>query len=364
MTNINNLNSFIDRIYKAVISPDDISAIVQDMANVVDAPYSSFQIEDIVSHNLHKAFLNGYDDSAIEKYMDYYITIDPWAERNLDLALQAEDFQLSQDVLIDKEYCNTEFYQDWGRDFGVRHALGAAFEIDDIHAVKIGFQRHCDHKEFSIENRNFLRYIHPHLRQFTRMCSLFDDTDKDYSDITAMDLINRPVWLISKNMVLIYHNHQGEQWLSKGDFLIRKENQLQFRESRLNTLLTKSLARIFDNSNLLSSKSHRIYINHNGMEETFWIMKTPFSEQNLESAFLIGPKSIPLHSDFNSQFGITARQAEITLLLAQGRTLSQIASDLNISINTVRNQLATCFKQLNIRSQAELVKLVFSTPTL
>ena len=53
---------------------------------------------------------------------------------------------------------------------------------------------------------------------------------------------------------------------------------------------------------------------------------------------------------------LTARQLEITQLLAQGRTNKEVAAFLDISIKTAETHRANLMRRLNCRSAAELVR--------
>jgi len=53
--------------------------------------------------------------------------------------------------------------------------------------------------------------------------------------------------------------------------------------------------------------------------------------------------------------GLTSREAEILMLLAQGLSNKEIANKANISAGTVRNHLEHIFKKLHVRCRTEAV---------
>jgi DNA-binding CsgD family transcriptional regulator len=57
-------------------------------------------------------------------------------------------------------------------------------------------------------------------------------------------------------------------------------------------------------------------------------------------------------------FGLTRAEARLTLLLVSGKTLTEIAEMLNLSVATVRTQLKSAFEKTHTHRQAELVVLV------
>lgn len=55
-------------------------------------------------------------------------------------------------------------------------------------------------------------------------------------------------------------------------------------------------------------------------------------------------------------FGLTAAEARLALILAEGPTLAEAAERLGVSVNTVRNQLRAVFDKLGLNRQSELVR--------
>jgi DNA-binding CsgD family transcriptional regulator len=52
---------------------------------------------------------------------------------------------------------------------------------------------------------------------------------------------------------------------------------------------------------------------------------------------------------------LTDREQDIAESLAQGLTYGEIAENLGISPNTVRNHVANLYKKLSVRSKVELI---------
>ncbi|WFU44966.1 LuxR C-terminal-related transcriptional regulator [Bradyrhizobium sp. CB82] len=57
-------------------------------------------------------------------------------------------------------------------------------------------------------------------------------------------------------------------------------------------------------------------------------------------------------------FGLTPVQAQLASLLAKGRSLEEIAREMNISPGTARNHLKAVFLRTATRRQGELVSLL------
>ena len=71
-----------------------------------------------------------------------------------------------------------------------------------------------------------------------------------------------------------------------------------------------------------------------------------------------------LGADVNEQhfknYGLTAREQEIAILLGQGRTYKQIGEALFISMPTVKTHASKIYKKCGVKSRAELMQLLAS----
>ena len=57
-------------------------------------------------------------------------------------------------------------------------------------------------------------------------------------------------------------------------------------------------------------------------------------------------------------YHITEREAEVVKLIKKGLTNKEIASELDISVNTVNNHIANIFAKTEVRSRIDLLNLL------
>ena len=87
-----------------------------------------------------------------------------------------------------------------------------------------------------------------------------------------------------------------------------------------------------------------------------------FNLQNkdVDAGFLIAPSSTSSHAGrvLQTSFGLTPAESEICQHLNSGLQLKQIAKTLNVSPNTVRNQLQAVFDKTKINRQGDLILMM------
>ncbi|MGR6871755.1 helix-turn-helix transcriptional regulator [Pseudomonas sp. HK3] len=363
------LGGFIQRIYEAVLKPNDIHQLVNDVRSYVDAPYGAFQIENMQTHELGDSYLINYDDHAIADYAENFITKDPWTLTRLQENHLNTMFFSGHKHVKDKDYINTEFYQDWGRKNGVRHAMGCSFDIDSQYMVKVSFQRHDDQRHFDDDIEYFLNLLQPHISRFVQLSSIFQQHQQN--DIAQMLTgLNRPVWVVNNKLDVLFHNEQAQTWMGAGEHLTSQNNKLLAVNSIQQSALEKQVAlitqtphnpKLWQGSHITRSYE-KIILGKPGYAENFWLTPLPnCQDPNTSVALITGRKPLPKVDLICHLHGLTQRKAQLCLLLMEGCSSYEAAQHLNISINTVRNNLASCFRQLNVSNQTELMQLLFNS---
>lgn len=69
-------------------------------------------------------------------------------------------------------------------------------------------------------------------------------------------------------------------------------------------------------------------------------------------------RSADVSADLRSGWGLTPREAELAMLLGEGRRIDQAAASLGISEQTARHHLKAIFRRLEIDRQTDLVRLI------
>ncbi|NVK38763.1 MAG: helix-turn-helix transcriptional regulator [Gammaproteobacteria bacterium] len=361
---------FIERIYDAILSPNMIHKIVDDIRCQIDAPYGAFQIENLLTHELGDSHLINYDDHALGTYSDYYIAKDPWTQIVIEQNLFNQKFTCGSKMLLDRDYQKTEFYQDWGKQNGVRYAIGSSYQTSQHQLLKICFQRHTDHTEFDEDVEQFLNYLQPHLQRFVQLAPIFQQQEQKQGP-SLLDHLDRPVWVVDNQLNIIYQNALASSWTQNADVIQQKQNKIKLPLHEQQQQLSKQVrfcAQLTKNQKLwdtqwMHSHFEQITVGNASQKETLWLIPVVCPEHpEKDLVMLTGRKPLPDTQLLQKIHGLSQRKAQVCLLLMEGLGAQEIAEHLNISINTYRNTLASCFRDLNVSNQSELLQMVFSSP--
>ena len=121
-------------------------------------------------------------------------------------------------------------------------------------------------------------------------------------------------------------------------------------------------------------QSVAIGITHPDAEAPLPILVTPMhanlitSDLNYEGAkvavFLSDPNlQQPISIDaLASVYGLTPSEAQVSISLANGHSIEEIATTSNHSSHTIRSQLKSVFRKTGVSRQSELIKLLLTGP--
>lgn len=359
---------FIQRFYQAIHQPDDVAAVMTELGDYLEAPYTSFQVENPLNHEMRLSIMTNYDPADLQRYGEYYVHHDPWTREVVRRGLIGEDFTLCQSLVSDKDYFNSEFYQDWGRLASVRHAVGTNFDLHDGYMLKIALQRHDGQQAFDQESAQFLNFLRPHIKHFVRLSDVFSQQQNQiHSWQKGLDLLRRPLWIVNASMRLVYHNAEAEQRMAAADSRITSHHQtLMLTDAKANQLLVarvQALSKLsmqgaqrsqLSISDIVSPLQDSITIGQQHSPDNLWL--TPLiTEQDSGWVMITASELLPGTEQLRGAFGLSERQAQLCLQLCSGRNLQDSAQALNISISTARNVLAVCFRKLGVTNQSELI---------
>ncbi|GLQ33573.1 helix-turn-helix transcriptional regulator [Litoribrevibacter albus] len=356
---------FINRLYSAVTRPGDLLNILSDLQEQIDSPHAAFQVENLETHDLKTLHMLGYNEQSMQTYEDYFVTCDPWTKtayaRNLDNGV----FITGQRILSDKDYRNSEFYIDWGKPFDVCHAIGTSFLLSDGYHAKVSFQRGREQGAFSEEIEAALNLLRPHFGHYIRLAPIFEVASRyQFHWQFFIHQLDRPVFVVDKSLKVIMMNREAEQWMKETALLGVSHGQLFAPDSRQHSHLQKSIDWASHPETANSATLGFVQLYSGEQSENLWTLPLiDFEQSGYDStgmALLIARRRIPHCKMVMEKFSLSQRQAELCLLILEGKTLEEISQDMNVALNTTRNTLIACFSKLGVRNQVQLIQLLLT----
>lgn len=113
-----------------------------------------------------------------------------------------------------------------------------------------------------------------------------------------------------------------------------------------------------------------VFMNARTMGKISWFGNmdpTGIAPENIEGAFCWNTQAMETHNQASptatckmlaSQFGLTAREVDVLLLVSEGRSYQRIADSLGISLGTVQGHVKCLYRKLGVHTKQEVIELV------
>ena len=221
-----------------------------------------------------------------------------------------------------------------------------------------------------------LAILLPHLYRALKLKREYNDVDHSRGQAQAIiEQFPFGILLVTDQGKIISANQNALETIANSNMLDLKDDVLCAATEALNQEL-KSLIYKAANTPLNHSGEQvsSLTINQeNG--DSFSLLITPDPYPNTQydrqaencAAIFIGSASSKQHisvSALQRLFGLSQAEARLTSLLASGMSLSQAAEQSYISKNTAKVQLKSIFSKVGVSRQAELMKLILTSPAV
>ena len=271
---------------------------------------------------------------------------------------------------------DAELYLQWMKPNGIYHVGGAQFVDTDTHRAGIAILRDKEAGEWSDGELRVVDEVLPHLRralniysEFTHLRlkqdALLKGLDRLVIGLILYDHNAQPVY-INPTAKAIIEQHPALQ-LVNGDLLLTNpEDEKALRKTIVDT------AHIDPDDSWKQSVA--IGITHPDVESPLPILVTPMHAHLITSDLdYDGAKVAVFLSDPNLQqpisvdslvsvYSLTPSEAQVSIRIANGHSIDEIAKQSNHSTHTIRSQLKSVFRKTGVSRQSELIKLLLTGP--
>lgn len=267
------------------------------------------------------------------------------------------------------ELLRTDFYQDHIRPLGVLHGLVGMLDRKGAQASTLCAWREARAPVFEDGETQLVRILLPHLRRAVRIADALRRGDETLRAVQgALDRLDLGVLVCDPEGRVLAKNELGEALLRRGDALQLRGGALRARTPAATRTLKARLAEASGTGHRIPRAGAVVLAREDA--SAVHLLATPLAQASLPSglrpagataALFVRPPEPwrPLDRRVLRQlYGLTPTEARVAALLAEGRTLRQVAEALEVRITTARAHLGAVFDKTGTRRQAELVRLL------
>ena len=362
----------ISCIYDAALDPDQWNNVIEKMAMAFQAKQGYIRVINSKSSQIQHVYTHNKDPQWEQPYKDYYIHKDPWLN---DILKEKKTFvSCTHHHLSNREYEALEFHRDFVLPQKNHYGIGGRISIDDNLESFFGLNRDKIKQGFEDEYLNALQLFVPHIQKAllinekTRHSNL---RQKLLSD--ALNQINSPLLLLDKNGGILFINSQAEQLIEFRTDISIKNNHIILSSPTDHRNLEKLIHKATGRDNSIQQGGAMCFsdpVTHSAIS----ILVNPISPnmvhldtQSNKNVLLVlsthqDQKSLPIEL-LTDLYNLTPAEARLTASLCRGLTLDEVSEKLELSKNTLKSQLRSCFTKVGVNRQSELIRLINAGPT-
>ena len=371
-----NHSDLVGLIYESALDRDSWPVLLQLLADSMHSKAAVFRVSDVVNDQALMGVTFGHDDAYLKSYREHYIHDDPY--RPVLKRFPSGKFYPGQVAISYKEAEKHEFFNDMLVRNGMYYTLGGFAMRDHSLAYQVVVQRGKESGDFSQEeidqfNRLIPHFqcafkINQHIAKIEHHCEIIEE---------SLDQLSIGVLLIDEEGVAFHLNKKADEIIAAQEGLSLVSGRLVAsslsESSRLQQIISNAIGHLTDGGMAVGEAMS--LINSSVGMKPLSILVTPLNAKNREqlsflnrrasAAVFIGSPSQteqPNVDIIRMLYGLTEAEARLTSALAMGHNLNEICSFYRISIHTARSHLKTVFEKTGCSRQAELVKLILTSP--
>ena len=367
------LTELIGNVYDAAGDETVWEVLLGKLAEATRAESAALVVHELGQelHTLAASWMVNPDVSQL--YQQHYGAVDVWALRGRS---KPPGYVCTSESLCELEQlANTEIYNDFLVRYGIVRGMFGVIENDPSRRWgSISLYRRQSSKEFGVSDLETLRFLVPHIRRSFMLHFRVSELRARAEGIeNALNMLTAGVIFVGHNGDIVLMNTKAEELLRNRDGLLLKGRRLcaavGAESDRLQTLISGA-TETSNGKGMGSGGTVSI-----SRKETRPLLLTiaPLRNVNIGLAqqssavlFISDPdENVELPTDFLSRcYGLTRAESRLTMVLIEGRSLKEAADLCRVTHNTAKSQLKGIFSKTNVRRQAQLVRLILSSPPL
>jgi len=352
------VEDLIGGIYDAAADPELWSNAIGQIVEATGCRTGVFYEHDLATHQSQPLGFHRFNTEFMQEYVAHYGALDPWNARvmNWPVGVAAPTYVL----MSEHEFRRTEFYQDYLRHTGAFYGLGGLVERADGRIAVFGVQRGYEDGRFPEESVSLIAALMPHLRRAYRLQTAVGRAQHERETFEeTLRVIPQSVLIVDREARLVFANRAAERQLAAADGIKLASGRLvaAHREDQA------AFAALFNPVGAIEGTNTVAALRRPQNRRPLLVQALPLRRNGrwdpagrIVLLIDVDPPHRPSAARLAAMFGLTAMEARLWADLATGATLADIALRRQVSVNTLRVQLARLFNKVGVHRQADLVR--------
>jgi DNA-binding CsgD family transcriptional regulator len=338
----------ISTAYDAAISPNRWASALQAVTSYVGAAGAAYIIFEKQSRQVDWACFTGPSVEMKRDYVRHYAALDPYLPI-LTSAPYGKWLALSE-CLSEPVLRSDEWYNDFHLKSGVGDILGVRLFDSSSHAVFLGVHQEIGRRLFNSRKVKSLAEI---FEPLSRAAGLHVELRERglRSDVTeqALGALATAIIVTDSEGHVIQINPVAEQILGRNDGLAVRNGKLVSLRVFENEKLKKLLEAATNEAKSKIAIGH-ILLSQRGGRPGYSVTVASLSPETSRQ--------------LTDLFGLSAAECRLANALMAGKTIQDITLELDVQITTLRTQLSSILKKVEVKRQVDLIRVLSRIPRI
>ena len=366
------VNRLILRLYEAGMSTALWPEVLCEVRDVSNSQFVSVYFQSRQGGVIDLQADTGMYPDWANLYLQHYARLNPFFHASLNTPRHRIGHFEPGSALVDYDAVRrTEFFNDFMEPMGWKYTDGCCLFRDGETLANFGVCRGPDQGESSAEEISLLQSLMPHLAQAFRIRGRLHQLEQHRAALSdAIDRLAAGVVLLDDRGVVIHANVASRLIIDQRDGLeLTRDQKISSGRSDVRVSIDRLVG-----SALLTSQGKGV--SHGGNlavprpsgKRPYQLVVTPLAFEGAENVsrrpfvavFVTDPEREPRlpEESLVDQYGLTPAESGIAVRLVTGRELSDIADELQITMNTARTHVKRILLKTDTRRQTQLISLL------
>lgn len=363
------LDALLDRVYEAMLDRSLWPSFLSTLAAVIGGTLPILFLHDTSDHSGAFAISVGYDPVTLRAYREHLSAINVWVRSGIRLLVPGM-VRTSHMMCSRRELLRSQWWTDFCRPLAISQGIGATILNQGTMTYNVSVLADDRRGEIGEDEKHLFRMLMPHMqRALTLHMHLAEHELRRNSFMEALDRVPVGILLVHGDGRVAYLNGAAQRIVEARNGLFVDLAGIRLLRSRD----TERLRRLIGEATLTTSgrathaggamrairmnglRPLEIVVSPTRAEETLSFFARPFA-----IVCVSDPELLPqdLEALARQRYALTAAEARVAALIAQGKPVAEVAERLGVTRNTVKTQLQSVFRKTNTQRQAELTRLL------
>ncbi|MBW2942192.1 helix-turn-helix transcriptional regulator [Zhongshania aquimaris] len=283
----------------------------------------------------------------------------------------SEPLTLAETYDLD-QFFSSELYLTHLKPIDIRYILSQDMSWDDSVRVKLSAERTSCESEYTQEDKNLFSLLTPHLMKAIdfRKDLLVSNQMSDLSG-SVLSKVSVGSILLDGDGKIISMNQLAKKILASNRGLLSANERLKANNPAKNSELKKAISQAVVASESMEAKQSGIAFKIEDITcgSILDLVIKPITRDSYVGSSSNQAVAVYLHDSKNDHvalntdtlrtiYGMTPSEAQISALIVEGKTQTEISDILGVSINTVKTHVRGIYDKLGVRNQAHVVAIL------